>query len=152
MWSNYLITYLHYLSIIFLTGSLFVELFLIKQTILKDQLKKLTVVDGIYGISSVVLVTTGLLRVFYFGKGDAYYFANWVFILKFSLFILVGLLSIYPTVLFLKLNKKLKKSTESSIEIPRFSLIKGIVISEILIVLIIPLLATLMAQGVGLAQ
>lgn len=152
MWSNYLITYLHYLSIIFLTGSLFVELFLIKQIILKDQLKKLTLVDGIYGISSVILVTTGLLRVFYFGKGDEYYFANWVFILKFSLFILVGLLSIYPTVLFLKLNKKLKKSTEASIEIPRFSLIKGIVISEILIVLIIPLLAILMAQGIGLAQ
>ena len=123
-----------------------------KIALLKDQLKKLTVVDGIYGISSVVLVTTGLLRVFYFGKGDAYYFANWVFILKFSLFILVGLLSIYPTVLFLKLNKKLKKSTETSIEIPRFSLIKGIVISEILIILIIPLLAILMAQGVGLAQ
>jgi uncharacterized membrane protein len=55
-------------------------------------------------------------------------------------------------VLFLKLNKKLKKSNEASIEIPRYSLIKGIVISEILIVLIIPLLAILMAQGVGLAQ
>ncbi len=119
---------------------------------LKDQLKKLTVVDGIYGLSSVFLVATGLLRVFYFGKGDTYYFANWIFILKFSLFILVGLLSIYPTVLFLKLNKKLKKSAEPSIEIPKFSLVKRIVISEILIVLIIPLLAILMAQGVGLAQ
>jgi putative membrane protein len=135
-----------------LTGSLFVELFLIKKVMLKDQLRKLTVVDGIYGISSVALVATGLLRVFYFGKGDAYYFANWVFILKFSLFIFVGLLSIYPTVLFLKLNKKLKKSTEASIEIPRFATIKGIVISEILLVLIIPLLAILMAQGVGMAQ
>src|SRR6185503_1028950 len=48
-----------------------------------------------------------VLRVFYTEKGAAYYFASGSFLAKLTLFIVVGLLSIYPTVQFLGWRKAL---------------------------------------------
>jgi putative membrane protein len=48
------------------------------------------------------------LRVFYFEKGAAYYFSNHAFMPKFSIFIVVVLLSIITTVEFLSWRKALK--------------------------------------------
>ena len=56
----------------------------------------------------VLLLVIGLLRVFYFEKGAAYYFSSHAFLTKFSVFIALGLLSIIPTVEFLSWRKALK--------------------------------------------
>ncbi len=48
-----------------------------------------------------MLLVVGLLRVFYTEKGAAYYFASGTFLAKLALFVVVGLLSIYPTMKFL---------------------------------------------------
>lgn len=150
MWTTYFITYLHYLSFILVGAALFTELLLVKSQITKSVLSKIVKADAVYGIFSIVLVTTGLIRVFYFGKGSDYYFSNWIFNLKFSLFILVGLLSILPTIQFLKLNKKLKlEANETQIDLPNYSKIRISVILEFFILLLIPFLAILMANGVG---
>jgi len=79
-----------------------------------------------------------------FGKPAVYYTKNWVFHTKITLFLLVGLLSIYPTVFFIK-NRK--GNSQEIVEVP------GAVIwtlrIELTLLLIIPLLAGLMAHGVG---
>jgi len=150
MWTNFLFTYLHYISFILVGAALFTELLLVKSQVSKANLARIVKADGVYGIFSIVLVTTGLIRVYYFGKGSDYYFSNWIFNLKFSLFILVGLLSILPTVQFLKLNKKFKQEPkETQINIPNYSKIRISVILEFFILLLIPFLAILMANGVG---
>ncbi len=150
MWTTYFITYLHYLSFILVGAALFTELLLVKPQLSKANLARIVKADAVYGIFSIVLVTTGLIRVFYFGKGSDYYFANWIFNLKFSLFILVGLLSILPTIQFLKLNKKYKQEPiETQIDLPNYSKIRISVILEFFILLLIPFLAILMANGVG---
>jgi len=150
MWTTYFITYLHYVSFILVGAALFTELLLVKQQLSKANLSRIVKADAVYGIFSIVLVTTGLIRVFYFGKGSDYYFANWIFNLKFSLFILVGLLSILPTIQFLKSNKKYKKEPiETHIDLPNYKNIRISVILEFFILLLIPFLAILMANGVG---
>jgi putative membrane protein len=150
MWTNFFLTYLHYLSIIFVIAGVFAELFLVRKVVTKDNLKRIVAMDGVYGLASIVVVTTGLLRVYFYGKGSDYYFENSIFILKFSLFILVGLLSIFPTVTFLKLNKKQKESKEDQIEIPSYRLISNLIRIEFIILIIIPFLAILMANGIGM--
>jgi putative membrane protein len=67
---------------------------------------------------------------------------NWVFHTKLTLFIAIGLLSIYPTVFFLK-NRKGK--AEEVITIP--TIIVWLLRFELLLLAIIPLLAGLMARG-----
>lgn len=146
-WS-FLLTYSHYLSIIILVATVFAEQFFVKRQIKKTELFRLVIIDGIYGLSSILVVTTGLLRVFFFAKGGDYYFSNRIFLLKFSLFIVVGLLSILPTITFLKLRKKIKKDDLNEIELPHFRAILVSVRLELILLLIIPLLAILMANGV----
>lgn len=148
MWSNFFLTYGHYLSILLLVSSVFTELFLVKNKLSEKELKRLIKVDSVYGIMAILVVTTGLLRVFLYGKGSEYYFSNWVFNLKFSLFILVGLLSILPTVTFLKMRKNMKG--EEPQELPRYHLISLFVKLEFICLLIIPFLAVLMANGIGM--
>ena len=62
--------------------------------------RKLQRIDALFGASAGVLLVVGVLRVFYFEKGAAYYFHSAPFIAKLVLFVAVGLLSIYPTVTF----------------------------------------------------
>ena len=55
----------------------------------------------VFGISAGILLVVGLMRVYYFEKGATYYFHTWTFLAKLTLFILIGLLSIVPTLEFL---------------------------------------------------
>jgi putative membrane protein len=75
------------------------------------------------------------------GKAEAFYSDNWVFNLKFGLFIVVGILSIYPTIFFIKQSK----STES-VSVP--SIIKKLIYIELIIVFFMPWLAGLIARGI----
>lgn len=147
MWLNFLFTYLHYLSIIVVIATVFTEVFLVRKNISANRLKTIVKVDGIYGFSSIAVVATGLIRVYNYGKGSDYYFSNSIFIIKFSLFILVGILSIYPTVTFLKLRKANKNNENQNVEIHKYSLISILIKLELIILLMIPFLAILMANG-----
>ena len=66
--------------------------------------------DILYGISAGLLVIVGLLRVFYFEKGAAFYAQNWFFWTKMLGFALAALLSIYPTIRFVSWRKFLARN------------------------------------------
>jgi putative membrane protein len=93
------------------------------------------------GISAGVLLVVGLLRVFYFEKGAAFYFHNAAFIAKLVLFVLVALLSIYPTLKFLSWKKGLDPASVPAI--------RRILHLELAGVVLILLFAALMARGIG---
>ncbi|MGB1103224.1 MAG: DUF2214 family protein [Crocinitomicaceae bacterium] len=150
MTASILLTYSHYICFIILVAAVFAEQFFVQQKMTRSDLNKLVAIDGIYGLSSIFVVKTGLLRVFFYAKGPDYYFSNHIFILKFSLFIVLGLLSVLPTVVFLKARKKVKKEDLSEIELPNYRLIIWSVRLEFFLLLIIPLLAVLMANGINL--
>lgn len=140
-------TYFHILMIIGVFTSIIVELVLISKEISWGTLKKLLRADMFYGITAILVVITGLLNWFVFGKGAAYYSNNTLFLTKFSLFIIVSLLSIYPTVIFARLKKKHKNDPPESFDIPNYKNVKTIIRLELAILLLLPLLATLMANG-----
>lgn len=142
-------TYIHILFIIVIIVCLVVERLMIKPQITWESLLKLMKVDGLYGFAAIVVVTTGLLNWFSFGKGDAYYSSNVVFLIKLSLFIVIGILSIYPTVAFFKLKKKHKSNPPEQVSIENANQIKSVIQLELVIMAVIPLLATLMANGIG---
>jgi putative membrane protein len=111
------------------------------------ELKRLSRIDSIYGIAALTLLAAGLtLWLGGIGKPSLFYSQNWIFHIKLTLFITVGLLSIYPTVFFIKASKK----TEESIAVP--PIIFWLIRVELLIVFIIPMLAGLMAKGIGLSE
>jgi len=69
---------------------------LIRSELTLASARRLQVTDLVLGIAAGALLVVGLLRVFFFEKGAEYYFHSHAFLAKFSLFIVIGLLSIIP--------------------------------------------------------
>src|SRR6185436_12977755 len=109
--------YVHFISIFAIVGSLAAEHMLLKKELTRSEIDRLAKVDSVYGIAALTLLIVGLtLWLGSIGKPAVYYTKNWVFHTKLTLFLAVGLLSIYPTIFFLK-NRKGKP--EETVAIPK---------------------------------
>ncbi|MEL6924636.1 MAG: DUF2214 family protein [Bacteroidota bacterium] len=140
------IRYLHFISLFTLVASLVGEHLLIRKEMMRSELTRMATLDGIYGLSAIVAVGAGLTLWFAVGKPAEFYSKNWIFHLKVGLAILMGVLSIWPTVFYIR-NRRKKEQADESIAIPRYVFI--LLRIQILLLLFIPLCAVLMARGVG---
>ncbi len=138
------IRYAHFLGIIVLSAMLVAQHLLLSAEINRDELRKLGRIDAVYGASALLVFLAGLGLWVMVGKPAAYYSANTIFMVKVSLFIVIALLSVYPTVFFIKSRKR----GAEKIIVPK-SVIMTIRV-ELMLLLILPLLAVLMARGYGL--
>ena len=141
--------FLHHLAAFTLVATLAVEFTLIRGELTLRTARKLQLVDMVFGMSSGVVLAVGLLRVFYFEKGASYYFHSAPFVAKLSLFAVVGLLSIYPTVEFASWGKSLKHGQLPALTERRIASIRSVIHWELAGVVVMILCAALMAKGVG---
>ena len=139
-----LVRYMHFIGIILLSSAPVSEHLLLSIENSVNKLKRLAIVDALVGIGAVVVLTAGLLLLFVVGKPSQFYLQNWVFHLKATLFVLIALLSIYPTLFFLRNRKK------SGLDVIIPKSIVMIVRLELTLLLLIPLCAVFMARGYGL--
>lgn len=139
---NVLFAFLHHLAAFTLVSAIAVEFVLMRGEIDARTVRRLGIADMVMGISAGVLVTVGLLRVFYFEKGASFYWHNVSFIAKFALFLVVALLSIYPTVKFIAWRK-------GTVDPASAATVRRILHWELAGVVLILLFAALMARGIG---
>jgi putative membrane protein len=144
-----LLAFLHHVAAFVLFGVLMVELVLMRAELTPVTARSLVRLDAIYGMSAMVLLVVGFVRVFKTEKGAAYYFGSAPFLIKISLFVIVGLLSIGPTREFLSWRKSLQQQQVPVIEEGRRRSIRRIIHIELALVVIIMLCAALMARGIG---
>ncbi|MGM0562979.1 MAG: DUF2214 family protein [Pseudomonadota bacterium] len=138
------IRYVHFLSIFVLFALLTSEHLLLKPQVSRADIKRLAIIDLAYGITALVVLGAGLALWLGVGKPAEFYTKNPVFHAKFGLFILIGLLSIGPTVFFIKQ----RKTTAETIAVPRALI--HLIRLELTLLVLMPLLAVLMAKGIGL--
>jgi putative membrane protein len=147
MSTEIILRYIHFISIFAIVGSLVSEHLLLKKEMTRLEISRLARIDAVYGLAALSLLAAGLtLWLGSFGKPAIFYTKNWIFHTKLTCFILIGLLSIYPTVFFIK-NRK--GNPDEIIKIP--SRIFWMLRIELLLLFVIPLLAGLMAKGIGLS-
>lgn len=142
--------FLHHVAAFALVASLAVEFALIKGELTIQNANKLLRADLIFGVSAGVVLTVGLLRVFFFEKGASYYFQSAPFLAKLSLFILIAILSINPTRLLLSWRNALKQGKLPAVEPRKLALIRRIVHWELAATVLLILCAALMARGFNL--
>lgn len=142
-----LIPYLHYIGIMVLMGALISEHLILKPSINKEQINSLATIDLIYGLAAIIVLTTGVLRWFVYGKGYDFYMSTPLFHIKLTLFIIMGILSIFPTVKILKWRKQIKRGEEPQITEKGVKKLLMFIRIELLLVAIIPLLAVMIARG-----
>lgn len=144
-----IVSYLHFVGIIGLFVTLSMEKILFKKEIDLPTAKKIGTIDAAYGISAVVILTTGLLKMFLYGKGSAYYLHNHIMWGKLLLFTVVGILSIIPTIYFMQWRKNIKAGEDIVITDRDYKRISMFIHLELVLAIFIPLFATLMARGFG---
>jgi putative membrane protein len=141
--------FLHHAAAFALVAAIAAQFVLLKGELGAASLRKLVRADMIVGISAGVVLLVGLGRVFSFEKGAAYYFHSWPFIGKLSLFVLVALASIYPTITFIKWGKALKRGEVPTVDSAKLRTLRMLVHAELAGIVLILLFAAMMARGVG---
>jgi putative membrane protein len=150
MWTSSITAYFHYLGFMLAFAALTVELFNLKSEMTLNDAKRVVFADAVYGMAAIIILITGVLRVLYFGKGTDYYLSNPFFYAKIGVFILVSLLSLYPTFTFIFWFKDLRIGQTPSLELTKVNLISGLIKGELLCFTILPLLAAVMARTNGI--
>ena len=146
--SSSFVAYGHTLGFMVLVACLVMEHMMVRDTQTERGISKLAVVDLIYGLSVLLVVTTGILRLFFYGKGVDFYLHNGIFHTKITLFVIIALLSIYTTKTILGSRKRMRAgNSEESIQLPKS--VAMIIRVELLLVVLLPLLAALIARGMG---
>ncbi|ENZ78325.1 MULTISPECIES: DUF2214 family protein [Ralstonia] len=150
MWLDALLAYLHYISIFTLIVFLTAEAVVLRPDTTPEIRKRLARYDAVFGFAALAVLITGLLRVFYGAKGYAFYVHNPVFHVKVGLFILVGLMSIVPTINILRWKKQGKTLPDFVPTPSEIAKTRRWVMVESHLIIFIPLAAVLMARGIGM--
>jgi putative membrane protein len=143
-----LLAYAHFLSILFLTAVLCAELAVYRQELAAVVARRLQRIDLLFGIAAILVLATGAARVWLGLKGADFYFHNPIFWTKIALFVVVGLLSIPPTLHYLRWNARLAAGADAIREERRaYVRIRSLLVAEIVVLALIPLCAALMSRG-----
>ena len=148
MTATVLAAFVHHAAAFLLVSTLMVELVVLKNDLTVTSARSVLRMDMAYGISALVLLVVGFVRVFYTEKGMAYYFSSGAFLVKLTLFILVGLLSISPTLRFMSWRKALREGRVPELDSGSRRKVRMIIHVELTLLFIIMLMAVMMARGI----
>jgi putative membrane protein len=138
-----LLAWLHFLCIFTLVGTLISELVLYRREMDAARFALLRRIDILFGMAAGLVIVSGILRVTLGLKGAAFYLHNPFFWTKMGLFLALGLLSIAPTIHYLRLPGS------GTVVVPEaaYSRTWAVLVLEVGVLGCIPLLATLLAHG-----
>lgn len=142
-----LFAFLHHLCAFALVAAVAIEFTLIKQELTPASARRLQVTDIVLGMAAGALLVIGLLRVFFFEKGPDYYWHSHAFHLKFGFFIVIGLLSIVPTIEFLSWRDAIAAGQVPAMDAATRKRVTMIIHVELAAIVVILLCAAIMARG-----
>ncbi len=141
-----IVAWIHYVAIMLMIASLLGEHLLLKRELTVAQAGTIQRLDIIYGASATIVLITGILRMF-LEKGPAYYNHHVAFHILLGIFIFTALLSVYPTVIFLRWRPDTGAGRGQQLAPDQFGKLQIIVRTEMAVLLLAPFFATWMAHG-----
>lgn len=143
------LAFLHHAAAFVIVGVLTAELVLLGGELTLTSARSVLRMDAAYGVAAAVLLVVGFLRVLYTEKGATYYFHSIPFLVKISLFLIVGLLSIYPTLQYLSWRGALRAGKTPALDPAMRRRLRMIVHVELTLLFVIMLCAVMMARLIG---
>jgi putative membrane protein len=144
-----LLHFAHFICIFLLASLLAGEMFLLRKSLPRDRVAQLQLIDRWYGILAGLVIVTGLSLVFFGEKGASYYVHNAIFWTKMALFLMIALISIVPTVAFLRWNERLAADGSVTLEDDEYGRLRRLLWLQIGLLILLPLCAALMANGLS---
>lgn len=148
-WLDALLAYLHFIAIFILFGFLSIEVILVKGPLDARAVRFLGRMDLWYFGAAIAVLVTGLLRLAFGTKGADFYLGSWPVYAKLGLFLVVGLISVYPTLAFIRWRRALDRDAAWQVPADEQRRTRRLVMIEIHLAALIPVFAVIMARGLG---
>ena len=149
MWTDALIAYLHFAAIFTLLWFFAKQWTLFKAGPDKLDVQRLALSDRGVGLSAVAVLATGLTRALAGIKPWVFYAHNPVFHAKVGIFLLIALISIKPTLTFLRWRRAAQADASFRPDPAEWRRMRVILMIELHLLAVLPLLAALMSRGIG---
>jgi putative membrane protein len=149
MWLDAILAYLHFLSIFLLFSYLIVELVAIKGELDGAGIRRIARADIVYFIAAMMVLVTGFLRLFLGAKGPDYYLQWWPIYAKVATFVVIGVLSVIPTLAFLRWKRSVANDPAWKVPPEEQRKMRRIIMIELHLAALIPLFAVIMSRGLG---
>ena len=143
------LAFLHFTAILLVAGFLVAEAMLLRGDLGARDITALVRSDIGYSASAVLALATGLARALFGAKGWAFYADNPLFWAKLGLFLAIGLISIRPTLAFLRWRRAARGTAGFSVPAAQTGAARRHVLVELHLLALLPLAAVLMARGIG---
>jgi putative membrane protein len=135
----------HHLVAFALVAILAAEYFALRPDIDPAGVRRLARIDLVYGVLAGAILAIGFGRAVFAAKGWAYYSGNTFFAAKIAAFLLIGLLSIPPTVTYFRWRKS--GIVPSGAEVAK---VRRYLLAELLLFAPLLAFAAAMARGLGM--
>ena len=142
------LAYAHFIAILSLVVFLTSEAALCRsEWINAAAVRRLARIDFVYMLTAIAVLATGIARTVWGIKGPAWYWSQPLLHIKLTLFIAIGLLSIKPTLAFMRW----RKAVEANGALPAADEVAATrrwVMIEAHLLILVPLAAVFLARGV----
>ena len=149
LWLDALLAYLHFTAIVLLFAFLAVESMLMRGALDGASIRLLGRVDLWYFGSAIAVLVTGFLRLVFGAKGPDFYLESWPIYAKLVLFLVVGLLSVSPTLTFIRWRRALDHDPLWQVPVEERGRVRRLVMIEVHLAALIPVFAVIMSRGLG---
>jgi putative membrane protein len=134
----------HHLLIFALFGVLAAELVLVRPSLDSQTIARTARIDLWYGIVAGAIVVVGFVRAIFAAKGWAYYEHNAFFWAKIATFVVIALLSVPPTIRYIRWQRADTVPTNAEV-----ASVRRFLWAEVVLFAFLPIFAAAMARGFG---
>lgn len=143
------LAYFHFVSILGTVALLVAEHVACRPGIVAEDAKRLRNLDLGYFVFAMAALTSGLSRAIWGAKGWETYAFNPVFQAKLGVFLLVGLLSVPPTLRYFAWVRLAGSTPGAPIEATEVKRVQLFLRAELVLILALPLLGAMLARGLS---
>jgi putative membrane protein len=134
----------HHVLVFALFGVLFAELVLVRKGVDLATIARVGRIDLMYGAVAGLIVAVGFSRAIFAAKGWLYYSHNLFFHLKVGTFLVIGLLSIPPTLAYIRWRRAGAMPSDAQV-----AGVRRWLVAELVLFALLPAFAAAMARGYG---
>ncbi len=149
MWLDAILAYLHFTAIFLLFAFLVVETMMMRGALDAAAVRLLGRVDIWFFGSAIGALATGFMRLVWGAKGPDFYLSSWPVYVKVGLFLAVGMISVAPTLRFIRWRRMFERDTGWRVPDGERRHVRRLIMIEVHLAAAIPLVAVIMSRGLG---
>lgn len=143
------LAYLHFIAIFMLFAFMTAEAMMLRQPLDAARIRLLGRIDIWYFGSAMAALLTGFLRLGLGAKGAEFYLSAWPIYVKIALFVVVGVVSVYPTLAYVRWRRMLDHDAAWLPPPEEQRRYRKLVMVQLHLAAIIPAIAVIMSRGLG---